>query len=160
METGEKSCPYWDSNSDLSSVQHVASRYTDCAFPAPCTTWLNMKSNFYWKLLELITKSPNSQHIKDKSVIYSEESSQLCVWAGHYRSRRIRSLHKVLALQPHQTRCSTMNIRYNRKYGSPGANWNYLVVYSSQHPLYGSFIRYLQAMYASDYKKNGMKAEE
>jgi hypothetical protein len=32
---GEKFCPYRDSNSDLSAVQPVASRYTDCSIPAP-----------------------------------------------------------------------------------------------------------------------------
>jgi hypothetical protein len=28
---GEKYCPYWDSNSDLSADEPVASRYTDCS---------------------------------------------------------------------------------------------------------------------------------
>jgi hypothetical protein len=32
---GEKSCPYRDSNSDPSTVQPVANRYTDCAIAAP-----------------------------------------------------------------------------------------------------------------------------
>jgi hypothetical protein len=32
---GENSWPYWDSNSDFSVVQPVASRYTGCAIPAP-----------------------------------------------------------------------------------------------------------------------------
>jgi hypothetical protein len=31
----ENSWPYWDSNSDLSIVQPVATHYTDCATPAP-----------------------------------------------------------------------------------------------------------------------------
>jgi hypothetical protein len=31
----EKSCLYWDSKSDLTAVQPVASRYTDCAISAP-----------------------------------------------------------------------------------------------------------------------------
>jgi hypothetical protein len=35
---GETACPYRDSNSDSSAVQHVGSRYTDCATPAPSLT--------------------------------------------------------------------------------------------------------------------------
>jgi hypothetical protein len=31
----ENSCSYWDSNSDPSVVQPVASQYTDCAIPVP-----------------------------------------------------------------------------------------------------------------------------
>jgi hypothetical protein len=31
----ENSLPYWESNSDPSIVQPVASRYTDCVIPAP-----------------------------------------------------------------------------------------------------------------------------
>jgi hypothetical protein len=31
----KKSCSYQDSNSDPSAVQPVASRYADCAIPAP-----------------------------------------------------------------------------------------------------------------------------
>jgi hypothetical protein len=34
MERGE-SCPYWDSNTNPSALQPVASRYTDWAIPAP-----------------------------------------------------------------------------------------------------------------------------
>jgi hypothetical protein len=34
---GENSWPYQDSNSDYLAVQPVASRYTDCAIPAPTT---------------------------------------------------------------------------------------------------------------------------
>jgi hypothetical protein len=33
-------CPYLDSNSDLSVAQAVASRYTDCAIPAPNTQYV------------------------------------------------------------------------------------------------------------------------
>jgi hypothetical protein len=40
---GENSCPYRDSNSDPSVVQPVASRYTDCAIPAPPTNHCNYK---------------------------------------------------------------------------------------------------------------------
>jgi hypothetical protein len=32
---GEKSCPYWDSNSDSSAIQPIASHYTNCAIPDP-----------------------------------------------------------------------------------------------------------------------------
>jgi hypothetical protein len=32
---GRKSCPYRDSNSNSSAFLPVASRYTDCAIPAP-----------------------------------------------------------------------------------------------------------------------------
>jgi hypothetical protein len=32
---GENSCPYWDSNSDISLIQPIANRYIDYAIPAP-----------------------------------------------------------------------------------------------------------------------------
>jgi hypothetical protein len=41
----EQSFPYWDSNSDLSVVQPVASRYTEWAMPAPRNKKITV--NFY-----------------------------------------------------------------------------------------------------------------
>jgi hypothetical protein len=53
-----KSYPYRDSNSDPSAVQPVASRYTDCAIPAPISPLLHI-TTFEGTTISLSTYAMN-----------------------------------------------------------------------------------------------------
>jgi hypothetical protein len=44
---GEKSCPYWKSNSDPSAVQPLASRYVDCAIQT-LLVWCDSLYNVFY----------------------------------------------------------------------------------------------------------------
>jgi hypothetical protein len=44
MRRGDKSYPYWDSNSNPSAIQPIASHYTNCTIPAPSVRKITLRN--------------------------------------------------------------------------------------------------------------------
>jgi hypothetical protein len=47
VDRGERSCPYWDYNSDPSAIQPVDNHYTDCAVLAMLCIHLKLEFFIY-----------------------------------------------------------------------------------------------------------------
>jgi hypothetical protein len=71
---GEKSCIYRDPNSDLSVVQHVASRYTDWGIPAPIFVQFKYK-NFGVPWIKLRNPHKNIEFLKRQISAYGAPDS-------------------------------------------------------------------------------------
>jgi hypothetical protein len=103
----ENSWPYRDSNSDLSAVQPVASRYTDCTIPAPLSCLLAMLnysciSSFYVSMpTTIVRKLKQGVSLLAFQILWEEnESGERCEqaisrhsvpnWSCNYRSHSLQ----------------------------------------------------------------------